>query len=172
MWTSNLQLRCAVCLSVQAMGHGQTWTTKQRSRPTTHITINHKRQITFMGRKREEQKHRRTPAFKKILSNAWPQRWAYIAGLIPQSIQLQTQIRLASLVGRVRSSVRADQCVSAVSAVEALVKVCLRSSCNHVTEVVVRYGRETGADGCHASWRGLCGFNPASLKSLSCAKCL
>jgi hypothetical protein len=32
-------------------------------------------------------------------------------------------------------TVRVDQCVSAVRAVEALVFVCLRSSCNHVTDV-------------------------------------
>jgi len=32
-------------------------------------------------------------------------------------------------------SVRVDQCVSAVRAVEVPVSVCLRSGCNHVTEV-------------------------------------
>ena len=32
---------------------------------------------------------------------------------------------------------RVDQCVSAVRAVEVPVLVCLRSSCNHVTEVGV-----------------------------------
>jgi hypothetical protein len=31
--------------------------------------------------------------------------------------------------------VRVDQCVSAIRAVEVSVFVCLRSSCNHVTEV-------------------------------------
>jgi len=31
--------------------------------------------------------------------------------------------------------VRVDQCVSAVRAVEVPVLVCLRSGCNHVTEV-------------------------------------
>jgi hypothetical protein len=41
--------------------------------------------------------------------------------------------------------VSADQCVSVVRAVEVPVFVCLRSSCNHVTEVC-----ETRAAGCHA----------------------
>jgi len=35
----------------------------------------------------------------------------------------------------VRSGVRVDQCVSAVRAVDVPVLVCLRSSCNHVTDV-------------------------------------
>ena len=74
------------------------------------------------------------------------------------------QPRLMSLVGRVRI----DQCVPAVKAMEAPVLVCLRSICNHVTEVVGRYGTATGAEGC----RGLCEFNPTSFKSLSCEKCL
>ena len=48
-----------------------------------------------------------------------------------------------------RSRVRVDQCVSAGSAVEASVLVCLRSSCDHVTEVGGCEVCETRAEGCH-----------------------
>jgi hypothetical protein len=49
--------------------------------------------------------------------------------------------RLMSQVGaNARSRVRVDQCVSAVRAVEVPVLVCLRCSCNHVTEVGGPYG--------------------------------
>jgi hypothetical protein len=60
--------------------------------------------------------------------------------------------RLTSQVRRVRE----DQCVSAVTAVEVPVLVCLLSSCSHVTGVC-----ETHAEGCHAKWWGLCGCNHA-----------
>jgi len=44
--------------------------------------------------------------------------------------------RLMSQVGKLpRSLARVDQCVSAVRAVEVPVLVCLRSSCNHMSEV-------------------------------------
>jgi hypothetical protein len=64
-----------------------------------------------------------------------------IAGSISQILQLQAHVTLASLgrcqqVGEsARSCVRVDQCVSAVRAVDVPIFVCLRSSCNHVTEV-------------------------------------
>ena len=62
-----------------------------------------------------------------------------IAELIPQSFHLQAQVTLASLGGRHKSwdcakSVRVDQPFSAFRAVGVPVFVCLRSSCNHVTE--------------------------------------
>jgi len=59
-----------------------------------------------------------------------------IAGLIPQSLQLQTKVTLVNLiskVGRVPKPCGVDRCVSAVRSVEEPVFVCLRSSCNHVT---------------------------------------
>jgi hypothetical protein len=40
-----------------------------------------------------------------------------------------------SQVEGARRRVRLDQCVSAIRAVEVPVFVCLRSGCNHVTEV-------------------------------------
>jgi len=40
-----------------------------------------------------------------------------------------------SPVGSVRSLVRVDQCVAAFRTVEVPVFVCLRSGCDHVTEV-------------------------------------
>jgi hypothetical protein len=63
-----------------------------------------------------------------------------IAGLIPQSLQLQAQVTLASLgschkQGNVQSCVRIDQCVPVVRTVEVLVFLYLRNSCYHVTEV-------------------------------------
>jgi len=46
-------------------------------------------------------------------------------------------------------------------AVEVPVLVCLRSRCNHVTEVGRRKVRENRAGNCDAKWRGLCVYNPA-----------
>ena len=64
-----------------------------------------------------------------------------VAGLIPQSPQLQAQVTLGSLGSLVtsrdsaRSCVRVDQRFSAVTAVEVPVFFCLRSNSSHVTEV-------------------------------------
>ena len=41
------------------------------------------------------------------------------------------------------------------------VLVCLRGSCSHVTEVGCLKVCETGAEGCHVKWWGLCGRNSA-----------
>jgi hypothetical protein len=50
------------------------------------------------------------------------------AGVIPQSLQLHTQITLADVTSRksARRRVRVDQCVSAVRVVELPVFLCLR----------------------------------------------
>jgi hypothetical protein len=93
-------------------------------------------------------------------------RVACIVRWIPQSLQLQAQVTSASLGGRHKwgecaKPVRVDQCVSAVSAVDVPVFVCLRRSCSHVTEVAGPKACETRFEGCHAKWRGLCGRNPA-----------
>jgi hypothetical protein len=45
--------------------------------------------------------------------------------------------------------------------VEVPVFVCLRTTCNHVTEEGLKVC-ETRTEGCHAKWRGLCGCNPAT----------
>ena len=63
-----------------------------------------------------------------------------ITGLIPQSIQLLAQLTKAKpgqmlQIGTVRKYCARRWCVSAVRAMEVAVSVCLRSSCNHVTEV-------------------------------------
>ena len=99
-----------------------------------------------------------------------------IPGLIPWSLQLQAQVKLASLVwspksGMCAKSVRVKRCVSAVGAMEVLVFVCLHSSCNHVTDVEGTKFCETRAESCHAKWWGLCEYNPATLYlSISCPK--
>ena len=60
-----------------------------------------------------------------------------------------------------RSRVRVDQRVSTVRAVEVPVLVCLRSGCDHVTELGGREVCETGAESCQAKGQGLGGCNTA-----------
>jgi hypothetical protein len=54
--------------------------------------------------------------------------------LIPQSIQLQAQLTLASVSLCHVMSVHVDQCVSAVRVVGVSEVICLCNTCNHVTE--------------------------------------
>ena len=89
-----------------------------------------------------------------------------IAGLIPQSLQLRAQLTLASQADvtsleSARIGVRVGQCVSAVRAVEVSVLVCLRSGCSHATELGGPRFCGARAEGCHSTWWGLCGSNPA-----------
>jgi hypothetical protein len=60
-----------------------------------------------------------------------------------------------------RNRVRVDQCVSAVRAVEVSVYVCLRSSCNHVTEACGPQGLWDSCWGLSSKMTGLGGCNPA-----------
>ena len=52
-----------------------------------------------------------------------------------------------------------NRCVYAVRVVEVPVFICLRSSCNHVSEIGDRTFRDTRIETCYAKWRGLCGYN-------------
>ena len=88
-----------------------------------------------------------------------------LAGLIPQSLQLQAQVTLPSLTWRHKSGQCAKPCarrsVCAVRVVEVSVLVCLSSSWSHVTQVGCLKVWGTGAEGCRVKWRGLCVYNPA-----------
>jgi hypothetical protein len=80
-----------------------------------------------------------------------------VAGLFPWSLQLQAQVRLASLRWWHNLWECVDQRVSAVGVVEVPVLVCLRSSCNQLSEGEDRKVCENRAEGCHAKCRGLYG---------------
>ena len=77
-----------------------------------------------------------------------------VAGLIPHVLKVQAKVTLSRLGSYHKSGEWAklcvDQCVCAFRAMEVPELVCLRSSCNHVTEVVVPYSWLKSTESYHA----------------------
>jgi len=63
-----------------------------------------------------------------------------IVGLIPQSLQIQAELTLASVGLYQVMRVHVDRCVPVVWVLEVSVFICLCNTCNHVTEAGGLYG--------------------------------
>jgi hypothetical protein len=87
-----------------------------------------------------------------------------VAGVIPQSLQLQAQVKIASRSWRhksgecAKSCARESVCFCNQSSGGTII-FCSDSSCNDVTGRKVVYFVTLSAKCCLAKWLGFCGFN-------------
>ena len=154
--------------------------------PTVHLSIYYLNtgykfplpptKLTFNWQERTDYHHKNSSVLWVVYKNGWVMRIKItVFGIWDAAYKRIYSVKYpASGAGEVSwchmsgecvwSRVRVDQYISAVRAVEVSVFVYLRSSCNHVTGLGGnRKVCETRTEVCHAKWRGLCGWNYATL---------